>query len=119
MDNLLIKENESLAHESCLSKPLIGHLTNLLTLFKSAFFRILSRFNIRKTIKEIKTLGKKHGPYFLAYAICIELLEDVAIPAALYSVGKPHLIPAALAFHCEPIAYPLYFAVASLMKRRG
>jgi hypothetical protein len=89
----------------------------LLHLIKRGMYRILSRFNLKETIRELKNLGKKHGPYFLAYAILIEFLEDLAIPAILYSVGKPHLIPAALAFHCEPIAYPVYFAVAAAVRR--
>jgi hypothetical protein len=89
----------------------------ILSLLRFAASRILSRFNIKNIVKELGQLGKKHGLYFLAYAICIEIFEDVVLPAVLYSIGKPHLIPVALAFHCEPVAYPLYFAVRSVMKK--
>lgn len=119
MDYLLLKENEDFKYASFLSKPLKPNIDRVLILFKSAFIRILFRFNFRKTIRELKTLGQKHGLCFLAYSIFIELLEDVLIPVVLYSIGKPHLIPATLAFHCKPIAYPSYFAVASLMKKHG
>jgi len=79
-----------------------GIILHLLHLTPS---RILSRFNIREIVAELKRLDKKHGLYFLAYAICIEVFEDVVLPYVLYFLGKSHLIPVALAFHCEPIAY--------------
>lgn len=75
------------------------------------------KVNLVNTVRELKALGKEHGPVFLAYAVAIELFEDVVLPAFLTSIGKPHLIPLALAFHTEPVLYPLYFGVRKLMKR--
>lgn len=74
--------------------------------------------NIANTVRELAALGKEHGPVFLAYAVAIELFEDVVLPAFLTSIGKPHLIPLALAIHTEPVMYPLYFAVAKFLKGR-
>lgn len=104
-----------------------GKDSNLMRSYSSTFLNslkvgtctLLSRLNLKKTALELKELGKKHGPYFLIYAVCIELFEDLLLPSILYLVGKPQLIPVALAFHCEPIAYPLYFAIASLFKKIG
>ena len=84
---------------------------------KKAVVALRHRFDPRETLNELKELGRKHGPRFLVYAICVELFEDLAIPTLLCWAGKPHLIPAALALHLEPVAYPAYFAIASLRKR--
>jgi len=72
---------------------------------------------MKNKIQEFKELAIKHGPYFLVYAIIIELIEDVLAPAFLVWIGKAYLAPVALAIHTEPIAYPLYFFVAKKMKR--
>ncbi|HVM95135.1 MAG TPA: hypothetical protein VMT89_02045 [Candidatus Acidoferrales bacterium] len=74
------------------------------------------KLNIAGTARELMELGRKHGPVFLAYAIAIEAFEDIVVPAFLAAIGKPYLIPAALAFHSEPVMYPLYFAVARFFK---
>ena len=72
---------------------------------------------IKNKIQEFKELAIKHGPYFLAYAVIIELIEDVVAPAFLVWIGKAYLAPLALAIHIEPVAYPLYFFVAKAVKR--
>lgn len=117
MESTLSRTRGGLELRKGTSKELKYRGVYLFHLVKIGMYRIFSRFNLKETIRELKNLGKKHGPYFLAYAILIEILEDFAIPAILYSVGKPHLIPAALAFHCEPVAYPLYFAVGAAVRR--
>jgi uncharacterized LabA/DUF88 family protein len=83
----------------------------MLILLQSAVFRVISRFNFRDTINKLGKLSKKHGPYFFAYAGCIEFLEDAVFPAVLHSVGKLQITPTVLAFHCEPIVYPVCFAI--------
>jgi hypothetical protein len=79
---------------------------------------IRDKVDIKKQYKEMKELGKKHGPVFLCYAIALEIVEDIVIPAILTSIGKPHLIPFALAFHSEPIMFPLYFGVRKMLKKK-
>jgi hypothetical protein len=102
------------------SNPLKSYGFYMLNLLQSAVFRVIFRFNFRETINGLKKLGKKHSPYFFAYAGCIELLEDAVFPSGLHSVGKLQFIPTVLAFHCEPIAHPsICFAIASTFKRLG
>ena len=74
------------------------------------------KIDLRKTFNELKALGKKHGPAFLAYAIAVEVFEDIVLPIFLTLIGHAALIPFALALHTEPVAYPLYFAVAKVMR---
>ena len=77
----------------------------------------MEKIDFRATVKELKDAGMKHGPRFLAYAIAIEVFEDVILPAFLIAIGKPALAPLALAFHMEPVAYPAYFAVAKMVDK--
>jgi hypothetical protein len=88
-----------------------------LNIFKTCASTLLHRFNFRKTIVEIKTLGKKYGPYFLIYAVCVEVFEDLVLPFILYSIGKSELIPVVLALHSEPVMYPFFFAISSILKK--
>ncbi len=80
---------------------------------------VKEKFDLRSTARELRALGKEHGPAFMAYAIAIEAFEDLVVPAFLTAVGKPALIPFALAFHTEPVLYPLYFAVSKWRKQRA
>jgi len=77
----------------------------------------VEKLNWRKTVRELRELGMKHGPRFMAYAIALEIFEDVVLPAFFIAIGKPELAPVALAFHAEPVAYPAYFAIAKLVER--
>ncbi len=72
---------------------------------------IKEKTDIKKQYREMKALGKKHGPVFMAYAIAIEIMEDVVLPAILTKMGHPEFTPILLAWHSEWFMYPLYFAV--------
>ena len=85
---------------------------------KNIMRHIIGKFDFRATIRELKHLGKVHGPRFLIYAVAIEVFEDVILPGFFILIGKPTLAPVALAFHMEPVAYPVYFAVAGYLGRR-
>jgi len=78
---------------------------------------VKSKLDIRNDYREIKALGKKYGPVFVAYAIAIEVIEDVILPAICIKMGKPEIVPIILAWHSEWFMYPLYFGVAKLLKK--
>ena len=90
-------------------------------LFKKGLYKvgkiIRDKVDIRKTYKEIKGLGKKHGPVFIAYAIAIEIMEDIVLPALFVKLGKPEIAPILWAWHSEWFMYPLYFATAKFLKK--
>ena len=78
--------------------------------------------NPKEKFKELKELGKKHGPGFLAYEIGVELFEDVILPGICIAIGRWELAPICLALHLEPVAYPAYFGVVTAVnhyKKRG
>lgn len=76
---------------------------------------IKDKLDVVKQFKEIKELGKKHGKGFLAYAIAIEIFEDVILPAFFTKLGHPEMTPILLAWHSEWFMYPLYFAIKKRM----
>ncbi|MBT4445992.1 hypothetical protein HOA92_05700 [archaeon] len=61
--------------------------------------------------KKVYQEALKEGPYFAAYAVALELTEDVVAPAILTAAGYPEYAPVLWAIHTEPVMYPLYFAV--------
>jgi len=65
--------------------------------------------NPRKVYEEFIELGKKEGLPFMYYAIGIEVMEDVVLPGILVITDNSEYIPVALAFHTEPVMYPLWF----------
>ncbi len=78
---------------------------------------IKEKTDIKKQYRDLKALGKKHGPVFMAYAIAIEIMEDVVLPAILTKMGHPEFTPILLAWHSEWFMYPLYFGVAKLLRK--
>ena len=86
-------------------------------ILKAKALSLKSHFDVKETVRELKRLGVKHGPYFLVYAIIVEVLEDVVTPIILGFVGYPQFIPVVLALHSEPVMYPLYFAGRAVVRR--
>lgn len=72
--------------------------------------------NPRRFVEEIKGIAKKEGLAFACYALAIELIEDVVLPTVFAFTGHPELIPAALAFHTEPVMYPLWFGARKMIR---
>lgn len=70
-------------------------------------------------LSELRSLGRQHGTRFLLYAISIEILEDVVLPAVFIALGQTWLAGLALVLHSEPVTYPLYFVVAGWLRRRA
>ena len=68
-------------------------------------------------VRKLLALGRTYGPAFLAFAILVELIEDLAVPALCIACGKAWLAPFALALHVEPLAFPLWFLAAALIRR--
>ncbi|MEA3514721.1 MAG: hypothetical protein U9R34_04555 [Nanoarchaeota archaeon] len=52
----------------------------------------------------------------MCYALAVEITEDIVIPAILSATGHPEFIPAVLAFHSEPVMYPLYFGARKMIR---
>ena len=78
---------------------------------------VKDKLNIKKDYAEVKALGKKYGPVFVAYAIAIEVIEDVILPAICIKMGRPEAVPILLAWHSEWFMYPLYFGVHKLLHK--
>lgn len=72
--------------------------------------------NPKKMYNEMKELGRKEGKPFMCYALAVEFTEDVLLPIVFSVTGHPELIPMALAFHTEPVMYPLYFGVRKMVR---
>ena len=72
--------------------------------------------NPKRLYNEMKELGRKEGKLFMCYALAIELTEDIVVPAVLSATGHPEFIPAAIAFHTEPVMYPLYFGARKMIR---
>lgn len=72
--------------------------------------------NPKKIYNKMIALGKKEGLPFMAYAIAVEILEDLVLPGVLACTGNSEYIPIVLIGHSEPVMYPLYFGVRKLMK---
>ena len=73
--------------------------------------------NPKKMYREMKELGRKEGLPFMCYALAVEFTEDVLLPVFFGMTGHPELIPVALAFHTEPVMYPLYFGVRKVIRK--
>lgn len=67
------------------------------------------KINVVATYRELKALGKKHGPRFFIFAFIWEVIEDVVFPILSWLFGVPQLIPFFLVMHFEPIVYPAAF----------
>jgi hypothetical protein len=78
---------------------------------------VRDKLDIKKDYREIKALGKKYGPVFIAYAIALEVIEDIILPAISIEMGKPEFVPILLAWHSEWFMYPLYFGVHKLLHK--
>ncbi|HVE13270.1 MAG TPA: hypothetical protein VNI01_07745, partial [Elusimicrobiota bacterium] len=76
------------------------------------------KLDVRETFRMVKKLAVTEGMYFAIYAAAIEIVEDVVVPIILWAFGHPELIPFALAFHSEPVTWPLYFVVRFFLWRR-
>ena len=72
--------------------------------------------NPKKLYNEMKELGRKEGKPFMCYALAVEFTEDIVIPIVLSATGHPEFIPAVLAFHSEPVMYPLYFGARKMIR---
>jgi tRNA nucleotidyltransferase (CCA-adding enzyme) len=88
------------------------------TLWQKVKAIIKEKVSIRHQYKKLVQLGKEQGPYFVAYAIAVEILEQIVIPAVLVYMGKPHFAPMMMAIHTEPVMYPLFFGIRKLMKKK-
>jgi hypothetical protein len=78
---------------------------------------VRDKLDIKKDYKEIKVLGKKYGPVFVAYAIALEVIEDIILPAIAIEMGRPEAVPVLLAWHSEWFMWPLYFGVHKLLHK--
>ena len=70
----------------------------------------------KKAVSEIYNVAKKEGPAFAAYAVAVEVTEDVIAPAILTAAGHPEYAALLWAIHTEPVMYPLYFGVRKLYR---
>ncbi len=59
-----------------------------------------------------------YAPGFAAYAIAMDVLDDILIPAALAWLGHPVLGGLAFAFDLDWLTYPMYFAVIYVARRK-
>ena len=70
----------------------------------------------KETFKEFYRTALKEGTYFAAYAIALEITEDVILPPIFIANGHPEVAAALWIGHSEPVMYPLYFGVRKLYK---
>lgn len=71
---------------------------------------------IARAAPGLARLARIHGPGFLAWAIAMDLLDEVVLPGALTLAGHPVLGGIAFAADLDWLTFPLYFAVLGLWR---
>jgi hypothetical protein len=76
----------------------------------------------RRAARKLVRLARLHGPGFLAWAVAMDLLDEVVLPGALALAGHPVLGGLVLAADLDWLTFPLYFAILAagkLLKQGG
>lgn len=71
----------------------------------------------KEKVKEIMALGKMHGPTFLAYAIAMDVLDELIIPGMFAYLGFPALSIISLIADLDWMTYPAYFALVMIWQK--